>query len=38
MAEPNIMDEMLAGITKEVKEAEKKLKDKEEKKEVKHPK
>ena len=38
MAEPNIMDEMLAGITKEVKEAEKKLEDKEEKKKVKHPK
>ena len=38
MAEPNIMDEMLAGITKEVKEVEKKLEDKEEKKKVKHPK
>ncbi len=38
MAEPSIMDEMLAGITKEVKEAEKKLEDKEKKKKVKHPK
>ena len=38
MTEPNIMDEMLAGITKEVDKAEKKLKDKEEKKKVKHPK
>ena len=38
MAEPNIMDEMLAGITEEVKEVEKKLADKEEKKKVKHPK
>ena len=38
MAEPNIMDEMLADITKEVKEVEKKLADKEEKKKVKHPK
>ena len=38
MAEPNMMDEMLAGITKRVDEAEKKLEDKEEKKKVKHPK
>ena len=38
MAEPNMMDDMLAGITKEVDKAEKKLKDKEEKKKVKHPK
>ncbi len=38
MAEPNMMDDMLAGISKEVKKAEKKLKDKEEKKKVKHPK
>ena len=38
MAEKSLMDEMLAGITKEVKEAEKKLEEKEEKKEVKHPK
>ena len=38
MAEKSLMDEMLAGITKEVKEAEKKLEDKEGKKEVKHPK
>ncbi len=28
MAEPNMMDDMLAGITKEVDKAEKKLKDK----------
>ena len=33
-----MMDDMLAGITKEVDKAEKKLKDKEEKKKVKHPK
>ena len=38
MAEPNIMDEMLAGITKEVEKAEKKVADKEKKKKVKHPK
>ena len=38
MAEPNMMEDMLAGITKEVDKAEKKLKDKEEKKKVKHPK
>ena len=38
MTEPNIMDEMLAGITKEVEKVEKKLGDKEKKKKVKHPK
>jgi len=38
MAEKSLMDEMLEGISKEVKEAEKKLEDKEEKKKVKHPK
>ena len=41
MAEPNIMDEMLAGITKEVKKVEKKLKGKEKEdkpKSDKHPK
>ena len=38
MAEPNIVDEMLAGISKEVEKVEKKLTDKEKKKKVKHPK
>ena len=38
MAEPNIVDEMLAGISKEVEKVEKKLADKEKKKKVKHPK
>ena len=38
MAEPNIVDEMLAGISKEVEKVEKKLGDKEKKKKVKHPK
>jgi hypothetical protein len=38
MAEKSLMDEMLDGISKELKEAEKKLEDKEEKKKVKHPK
>ncbi len=38
MAEPNMMDDMLAGISKEVEKVEKKLADKEKKKKVKHPK
>ena len=38
MTEPNIVDEMLAGISKEVEKVEKKLADKEKKKKVKHPK
>ncbi len=38
MAEPNIVDDMLAGISKEVEKVEKKLADKEKKKKVKHPK
>ena len=38
MAEKSLADELLAGIQKEVKKAEKKLEDKEEKKKVKHPK
>ena len=38
MAEPNMMDDMLAGISKKVDKAEKKLADKEKKKKVKHPK
>ena len=38
MAEKSLADELLAGIKKKVKNAEKKLEDKEEKKKVKHPK